>query len=69
MLHTVAPLAFVLGPVAVCISPLSMLLVILVVALILATVRPSVLPIAMHDSFLEGTLEIAVVSPLEYALA
>ena len=69
VLHAVHPFATVLATVGISVGALSVLFVELVVTFVLPTILPYVGTKSMHNSILEGALEVAAVSPLEASVA
>ena len=69
VLHAVDPFATVLAAIGVRVGAFAVLFVELVVAFVLATVLPYVGTKSVHNSILEGALEVAAVGPLEAPVA
>ena len=69
MLHSVVPVATVLATIGVCVGALTMLLVVAVVAFVTTTILPYIYSMAVHDTVLERSLEVATVSPLKAPVA
>lgn len=69
VLHAIVPIAPILAAIRVSVGTLTMLLVVAIVPFIAATVLPDVNAMAMHDTVLEGALEVATIGPLEAAIA
>ena len=69
MLHAVNPLSTIFASIRVGVGSLTMFLVETIVAFIFASILPNIMSMAMHDTILEATLEIAAISPLEASCA
>jgi len=68
VLKTILPLTNILRPVRVSVGAAPMLLIVVITALVFASVLPSVDALPVHYSFFEITYESATVCPLEHSI-
>lgn len=69
MLHAIVPIASIFAAIGVSVGAFSMFLVVAIMTFISATVLPHVDTMSMHHAILEGSLEVATISPLKAPVA